>query len=397
MQRSLFLWASLLLVVCLATPLWACSIPVFRYALERWQADPYEFIVFYRGQFDPATDALAERLAAFELADHEAPANARLQLINLADETDEALLELWESQSSIELPWLVVQHVDADRQLKQVWSSPFDSTNLDLLLTSPVREELARRLLLGDSAVWILLESGDSTQDAAAAKVLERRIAELQSELTLPELATEDLEDGLMSLDPAQLQLSFSLMRVSRDNPAESALVAMLLETEHDLRDFENQPLAFPVFGRGRVLYALVGEGINDETIETACRELIGPCTCQVKDQNPGCDLLMSVAWERLVTPSRRKHPLPTLPGLPEISPTAAVATPSETTLALADTNESFRPAELAVPATPTDSAPPREHAIVSNLAWMVGAAVLVLFFASLLLVSRRAKSTGTP
>ena len=27
----------------------ACSVPVFRYALERWQADPYEVFVFHRG------------------------------------------------------------------------------------------------------------------------------------------------------------------------------------------------------------------------------------------------------------------------------------------------------------------------------------------------------------
>ena len=32
----------------------ACQIPVFRYALERWQATPYEVVIFHRGPLSPA-------------------------------------------------------------------------------------------------------------------------------------------------------------------------------------------------------------------------------------------------------------------------------------------------------------------------------------------------------
>ena len=31
----------------------ACQIPVFRYALERWQPDPYEVVVIHRGSLSP--------------------------------------------------------------------------------------------------------------------------------------------------------------------------------------------------------------------------------------------------------------------------------------------------------------------------------------------------------
>jgi hypothetical protein len=57
------------------------------------------------------------------------------------------------------------------------------------------------------------------------------------------------------------------------------------------------------VFGRGRVLYALAGRGINADNIREACEFLVGPCSCQVKEMNPGVDLLMDVAWSRLVEP----------------------------------------------------------------------------------------------
>ena len=32
-----------------ASTVWACSIPVFRYALERWQPDNYEVSIFQSG------------------------------------------------------------------------------------------------------------------------------------------------------------------------------------------------------------------------------------------------------------------------------------------------------------------------------------------------------------
>ena len=46
----------LLLVLTLTffnlTPLIPCNVPVFRYALERWTADPYRLTVFYKGQIN---------------------------------------------------------------------------------------------------------------------------------------------------------------------------------------------------------------------------------------------------------------------------------------------------------------------------------------------------------
>jgi hypothetical protein len=74
----------------------------------------------------------------------------------------------------------------------------------------------------------------------------------------------------------------------------------MLLATEPDLKQ-SSGPIAFPVFGQGRALYALVGKGIKHETIDEAASFLIGSCSCQVKEKNPGSDLLMAVDWKGLL------------------------------------------------------------------------------------------------
>jgi len=51
------------------------------------------------------------------------------------------------------------------------------------------------------------------------------------------------------------------------------------------------------VFGKGRVLLPLVGKGINEENTLGDCSYLCGPCSCQVKNQNPGTDLLVKADW----------------------------------------------------------------------------------------------------
>jgi hypothetical protein len=80
--------------------------------------------------------------------------------------------------------------------------------------------------------------------------------------------------------------------------------VRMLLASEADLdQDFAGEAMVFPVYGRGLILYALVGRGINNWTVERAARFLISPCSCQVKAANPGTDLLLTVDWAARVKP----------------------------------------------------------------------------------------------
>jgi hypothetical protein len=97
------------------------------------------------------------------------------------------------------------------------------------------------------------------------------------------------------------LSFEFSTLAVSRSDPNESFLRAMLLSSEPDLSQYTDEPILFPVFGRGRALYALVGDGINAENIRETVAFLTGPCGCEVKMLNPGVDLLMAVNWDAAV------------------------------------------------------------------------------------------------
>jgi hypothetical protein len=72
----------------------------------------------------------------------------------------------------------------------------------------------------------------------------------------------------------------------------------LLLGSEADLGEYSNEPVIFPVFGRGRALYALIGEGINTDNIRETVAFLVGPCGCEIKMMNPGVDLLMAANWD---------------------------------------------------------------------------------------------------
>jgi len=265
----------LILFLC-ATTAFACSVPVFRYALEHWAADPYRVSVPHgvklEGNFKVTVGA-AQRI------------ELRQPLTMRNDEV--------------------------------IWSADSTEANARLLVDSPARQQIAERLANGESAVWVLLESGDKTKDAAAAKFLGERLEYLSSVMELPKLDQQDVKNGLVSIPGDGLRLAFSTLRLKRDDAAESAFIAMLLASEPDLRSL-HEPIAFPIFGQGRVLYALVGKGIKVETVDRAAQFLIGSCSCQVKEQNPGVDLVMAVDWKQMV--KAQAQPGQQLPELSQIA-----------------------------------------------------------------------------
>ena len=125
---------------------------------------------------------------------------------------------------------------------------------------------------------------------------------------------------------------------MSRTDPAEKLLVETLLSTEPDLRG-RDEPMAFPVFGRGRVLYALVGAGVNAENVRHTLDFLVGGCSCTIKRENPGVDLLLTADWGRSSrrTPEETSGlsaaaeivpltPLPRKPARPAVSDSAEAA-----------------------------------------------------------------------
>ena len=102
------------------------------------------------------------------------------------------------------------------------------------------------------------------------------------------------------------MELKFSILQVKRDDPKESLLVRMLAGPKAG-ELLEGKPFVAPVFGQGRVLGAWPADTMDAEGIEEASFFLTGACSCQVKAQNPGWDLLLSVDWKKELLAAEEK------------------------------------------------------------------------------------------
>lgn len=354
-------------LVLAAAPARACNIPVFRYALDRWPSDPYRLTVFHRGPL--AAEHRAAVKALEKQADRENPP-VILELVDLAESPDGAE-GVPAPNAGTELPWLVVRYPAATRINVPVWSGPLRADVPDALLDSPARRELARRIRNGDSAVWVILTSGDATRDAAAERLLRVEVHKLETELKLPVLTTAP-DDQLPGATDRPLKLSFSVLRVGRKDPAEEMLVRMLLNTEDDLPG-RADAMVFPAFGRGRVMPALVGAGITSGNIREAAAFLAGPCSCEVKRDNPGVDLLLTADWRG--TPGTDSPPAPPVPSGTSVLIPRAVSAP-----------------EAPEPAPPGADAPPpvsHRHLLLAGIG--IAAAVAAFTGAMVLRVRWRA------
>lgn len=277
-----------------------CNIPVFRYALERWRSHPYEVVVFHRGPLEGAARAAIDEL-------RKVSANVDVDHVDLGKPLEGRMKDLWEAQKGPAEPWMVAIFPKVDIV---AWAGAPSAETVRLLVDSPARRETKRRILSGETAVWLLLESGDKARDDAAAALLAEELPKLEKSLKLPVHSPDD--PPLLSDIP--MRIAFSVLRVPRGQAAEKTFVEMLLRSDTELKG----PVVFPVFGRGRALWAITGDGLNADTLGEAAAFLAGPCACEAKDQNPGLDLLFAAEWEQEIAFVREDVPK-AIP-VPEIS-----------------------------------------------------------------------------
>ncbi len=310
----------------------ACNVPVFRYALENWRPDPYQIYVLYDGELTADQQQLVQHLTAASI-DRQPPANMIVHELDIqtlsAEATTEAegsgerrlegplgYLSQWTEKVTKSKPWVVALYPQQMQQASPAWTGELTDASVKQLVDSQIRQEVARRILKGQSAVWVLIESGDAEKDNKAFQQLETWLATMPAHVTLPDRSLIESDEAFRPDTPIELKVEFSAMRVSRDDPKEQAVVSMLLGSEDDLRDFD-EPIAIPIYGRGRTYFALVGRGISEENVQDNCQFICGACSCQVKQENPGIDLLLAMNWEdQILGSAMPDKPMPVLTGV---------------------------------------------------------------------------------
>jgi len=411
-RTGLFCWGMAVLVLPAAAAV-ACNVPVFRYALERFESDPFELLIYHRGPL--AEEAQAAVAALQKLADDSSSSlQVRVRLVDLAapakpvppkpvtssgkpavspesagqapplnaapDALHPSSLILPPSPSlpaGAALPWLVVVP-QGDEQARPLWSGPFRAADLPGLLDSPVRRTLTERLMKGDSAVFLLVDSGRRDADQAAEQLLRKTLARMEKSLQLP---PQDDDAGISDVQlrsKIPLRIAFSVLKVSRADPAERRLVEMLDSFLEEPATAKG-PVVFPVFGRGRVLAVLPGEALTAENLEEAGDFLCGNCTCSIKGQLPGGDLLLAADWESLWEGRAVRSEPPGLAGLGALAKAAEAAA-----------RQAAEPEALVALAEPAPPGSPLRQALFLTLA---GALVLVALGTLIVQTRRRGEA----
>lgn len=299
MFRTRRLWPLLLVLsAVLASELQACTKPVFRYALERWPAAPYRLVVLHQGPMDDASRRPLSGLlpeGTFDLNVYYFDVDEKLPR--------GAVQKNWEADPDpTRLPLaLLLPPAEVETDETILWEGRVDTAGVEELreqLYSPVVRQLLKKLASGDTAVWVVIKGKDETKNRKARKLLDRSLAKLQEELKLPhEQDPQDSEydDGLAPGIP--MRMSFSVIEADLNEPANRLLKASLLANAAESLE---QPgvKVMPVFARGRGLALLYGEEISEEVFRDITQFLVGPCSCRVKELNPGFDLLAPFPWD---------------------------------------------------------------------------------------------------
>jgi len=141
------------------------------------------------------------------------------------------------------------------------------------LTSSPLREKVASELMAGKLCVMVYLKTDNKEKDDKGLQALKR--------------AVESSPFG--SIIP--------IVEISRNNKEETHFASLLLNVEDDLKTIQ-EPMLFGVFGRFKALEPLLGKGISEDNIALMIDFLTAECSCLIKDDLPGTDILFTNNWD---------------------------------------------------------------------------------------------------
>ena len=283
-----------LLLACLVagiTTASACDVPVFRYALERWESDPFQLVVFNHGPLAPAFE---QKLKATQPSpeDHKTHVNWRVTVVDVDKPVAPLWDGLWQAAAKDKMPAAALCTPEWRKGDAALWSGALTDASMRQLVLSPKREEVLKHLLKGTAVVWLVVETKDKASNQKLAAMLNEQSDRLLKEIIIPAAGGRGSPDVR---SPLPIEVSFAQVHVKADDPEEQILIRLLTNGAA-----VTEPMLYPVFGRARALASMKSSTVDADLVDETSRFLCGACSCQVKAQNPGFDLLAEANWESI-------------------------------------------------------------------------------------------------
>ncbi|NLX98312.1 MAG: hypothetical protein GXY83_19310 [Rhodopirellula sp.] len=348
----------------------ACTTPVYRYAMYNWASSPFVVCYLHRGEPD-AKDEPVHKMLREASKNESATANVVLEPIDLDQWKPEKLpppvREALKAHSEGPLPI----HVVLSPWGVELSASRLDEAAVAAMVSSPMRTRLGELLDQGNAAVLLLIPGKDEVENTRVKEAIRETIAQAASGQIpvasidpgvppMPGAATDEAAEDALA---AASRLELATATLARTDPAEKWLLESLMKIEPDLHEYRDEPMVFAVYGRGRSMEPYIGKGVTVENLCQLVAFLAGACSCMVKEQNPGVDLLFQWDWESTADRMAADDPTltPTGFGYQEMP-----AEPSGAAVDAAGNTESAETMKSSEPAVSEAASKPSEEGVVA-------------------------------
>jgi hypothetical protein len=156
---------------------------------------------------------------------------------------------------------------------KRLIRSYVNPDELKTLTSSPLRNKIYEELMGGMLCAMVYLTTDNKDKDDKGLQILKNTIG------------SSPFKDII------------AVHELSRNSAEEAHFATLLLNVEDDLRNI-NEPMLFGIFGRFKALEPLLAGGISGENINYMIDYMTAECSCLIKDDLPGADILFSGNWE---------------------------------------------------------------------------------------------------
>ncbi|HCE42486.1 MAG TPA: hypothetical protein DET40_02940 [Lentisphaeria bacterium] len=276
------------------------STPLFQLGQQKWEPDSYRGIVVFSGEH-PADKEKGLNFIEGRIQDK---ARALNLVVGRADINDKSIIDektngILKTFKPDRLPFTVIYFPAISDVEIPLWAGYLTATVAESICDSPARREIARRLIKGDNAVWLLVVSGNDEADANAYQMLSGELRQASGVIPepMPVNADPEMVPDEKIIVPAVNPMKMSIIRISKDDKSEIILLEMLNCMEPEIMNAKNDPVIVPIYGKGRILDIFSSDEVNKENVRTALRKLSSPCTEGIKEPASGSDMLMSVNW----------------------------------------------------------------------------------------------------
>ncbi len=272
----------------------ACTVPLFKYALDRWEPEYYRLTIITDRGFSK------QQIESCEIILEKNYTNLFLLTNSFANIPEKVKPQLSKGDNAF------IEFAPKLKADKILWHGKLTPKKLTGLITSLISKQLVSHLIKNESAVWLFIPAKQAAQqqlNAQKLQLLKTTLHKAEKQLKLPEAGRN-------------LTIAFPIIIVNSDILSNSLLFDTLKILLPQDVVFGDTPLTIPIIGRGRALFALFGNRFSEKSILDLSKYIIGACACEVKVMNPGIDLLLSANWDKEFDyfPLARSEAIPPLP-----------------------------------------------------------------------------------